>query len=114
MGALNPRPYTLNPTNHKTEIPNYPPPPLKGALKRNPVPRLVDTEIQLLKKLLGRALGHFIFSLIGLPKSRSLNGGAYKVPLIVWGPKLGDLLSRSSRASGLRGSYLLKFFKSTT
>ena len=35
------------------------------------------------------------------PKSRSLNGGSYKVPLVVWGPKLGDLLSRSSRGSGL-------------
>ena len=34
------------------------------------------------------------------PKSRSLNGGSYKVPLVVWGPKLGDLLSRSSRGSG--------------
>ena len=29
------------------------------------------------------------------PKSRSLNGGSYKVPLVVQGPKLGDLLSRS-------------------
>ena len=29
------------------------------------------------------------------PKSRSLNGGSYTVPLVVWGPKLGDLLSRS-------------------
>ena len=37
------------------------------------------------------------------PKSRSLNGGSYKVPLVVWGPKLGDLLSRSSRWSGLWG-----------
>ena len=34
------------------------------------------------------------------PKSRSLNGGSYKVPLVVQGPKLGDLLSRSSRGSG--------------
>ena len=34
------------------------------------------------------------------PKSRSLNGGSYKVPLVVEGPKLGDLLSRSSRGSG--------------
>ena len=34
------------------------------------------------------------------PKSRSLNGGSYKVPLVVQGPKLGDLLSRSS----LKGS----------
>ena len=35
------------------------------------------------------------------PKSRSLNGVSYKVPLVVKGPKLGDLLSRSSRRSGL-------------
>ena len=35
------------------------------------------------------------------PKSRSLNGGSYKVPLVVYGPKLGDLLSRSSRGSGV-------------
>ena len=34
------------------------------------------------------------------PKSRSLNGGSYKVPFSSWGPKLGDLLSRSSRGSG--------------
>ena len=34
------------------------------------------------------------------PKSRSRNGGSYKVPLVVYGPKLGDLLSRSSRGSG--------------
>ena len=36
------------------------------------------------------------------PNSISLNGGSYKVPLVVWGPKLGDLLSRSS----LKGSEL--------
>ena len=36
------------------------------------------------------------------PKRRSLNEGSYKVPLVVWGPKLGDLLFRSSRGSGLR------------
>ena len=34
------------------------------------------------------------------PKSRSLNGGSYNVPLVAYGPKLGDLLSRSSRGSG--------------
>ena len=34
------------------------------------------------------------------PKSRSLHGGSYKVPLVVEGPKLGDLLSRSPRGSG--------------
>ena len=34
------------------------------------------------------------------PKFRFLNGGSYKVPLVVQGLKLGDLLSRSSRGSG--------------
>ena len=42
------------------------------------------------------------------PKSRSLNGGSYKVPLVVKGPKLGDLLSRSSRDSG-KGSLRVPF-----
>ena len=42
------------------------------------------------------------------PKSRSLNGGSYKVPLVVWGPKLGDLLSRSSRGSGKAHSKVAK------
>ena len=35
------------------------------------------------------------------PKTRSLNGGSYKEPLVVWGPKLGVLLSRSFRGSGM-------------
>ena len=34
------------------------------------------------------------------PKSRFLNEGSSKLPLVVQGPKLGDLLSRSSRGSG--------------
>ena len=42
------------------------------------------------------------------PTSRSLNGGSYKVPLV--GPKLGDLLFRSSRypkpSNPLRGDPL--------
>ena len=47
------------------------------------------------------------------PKSRSLNGGSYKAPLVVWGPKLGDLLSRSSRGSGLGWPCSLRIVQST-
>ena len=34
------------------------------------------------------------------PKSRSRKGGSYKVAFSSWGPKLGDLLFRSSRGFG--------------